>query len=111
MTDKPTSWWRGLLWFQLFSPKGFLICAATLGILFLACHAAGLREYTSILCGQSRAEDQWAPFLGMGYVLFYLAFVLLVPVLVLAAAILALLQRLLGGREPPAPLSPEGEAT
>jgi hypothetical protein len=96
MTKNLNPWWRGVLRFELFSPRGFLICAATLALAFAVCHVAGLREYTSILCGQAPTgsyADWWAIHLGMAYVVFYFAFVLVVPILVLAAGILAFLQR------------------
>jgi len=104
-SSKREPWWRGLVRFSLFSPRGFLICAAFFTIAFLACHLAGLREYTSILCGQlpeGEMTTAWAAHLGMEYVVFYFAFVLAVPVLALAAAILALFLRLF---KPPIPES------
>jgi hypothetical protein len=110
-TPRQGGWLRGIVSFQLFSPKGFLICAATFSALFLACHLAGFRGHTGILCGQMPPGSRLAPFFGMAYVLFYFAFVLLVPVLAIAAAILALLLRLLHASRPPTPPSAEGDAT
>jgi hypothetical protein len=69
-----------------------LRCAAALSVLFFAAHLAGLREFTSILngtIGSIRMTWETAALLGTIYIGFYLAFVLLVPALILAAAILS----------------------
>ena len=96
-------WWRRVFWFQLFSPKGFLICAGTLAVLFGAVHLAGWRDYTSILCGQAPTgdmADRTAIHLGMAYVVFHLGCVLVAPVLAIAAGIFAALQRVAARRGP-----------
>jgi hypothetical protein len=75
------------------SPKYLVRCAAALIALFLAAHFAGLREFTSILngtIGSTAMNWESAAILGVVYIGLYLAFVLLVPVLVLAAMILTL---------------------
>ena len=79
-----------LLRARLFSPGGFLLRAAVLTALFLAAHLAGLREYTSIICGTSptgRQADVAAVTLGAAYGVLYFLFVLAVPALVIGAAI------------------------
>ena len=97
MTDAPTrAGWR----FTLVSPRGFLITAATLAVLFLVAHAAGLRGHASVICGQVPGGSV-AIALGTAYVLSYFAWVLVVPVLVIGAGILALLNRLLPAHKPP----------
>ena len=105
MTDEPKAPRRGLFRFLLFSPKGFLVVAATLAALFVLAHAAGLRRHTSIVCGQAPTgdhADSLALWYGAAYVFLYLAFMVVVPVLLLAAAVFALLARLLA-RAPKAP--------
>ena len=85
--------WRA----ELFSPKDFVRRAVTIVIIFLAVHIAGLREYTSILNGTVASAELgrgMSAFLGLAYVFAYLAFVLLVPILLLAAAMLAGWERL-----------------
>ena len=80
------------------SPKDFVQRALVISGLFLVVHLAGWREFTSILNGtMGSVESGWATsaFLGGVYVLLYLAFVLLVPTLLLAAALLWLRSRLL----------------
>ena len=65
--------------------------AAAISVIFLLAHLAGFREYTGILNGTIGSLTLgWnlSAFLAVIYILFYLAFVVLVPVLVLAAAIL-----------------------
>ncbi len=67
--------------------------------------AAGWREQTSVLCGQlpkGGAAADWALATGLAYALFHFALVLIVPVLILAAGVFALLQLLV---KPPVPES------
>jgi hypothetical protein len=85
--------WRA----ELFSPKDFLRRAAVIAVIFLAAHLAGLRDYTCILNGTAGSVALgrgMCAFLGLAYVFAYLAFVLLVPILLLAAAMLAGWKRL-----------------
>ncbi len=90
-----STWLKRLIWTEFFSPKGFLLRAAGLAILFGICHAAGLREHTTFLSGTEaeagggNASAVW----GVTYIAAYLGFVLLVPLLVLAAGLLALWQK------------------
>ena len=71
-----------------------------LAVVYGVAHAAGLREYTSILCGMPPGSG-WRSFLGAAYILLYLGFVIVVPILVLGAAIFALLLRWLPGKKAP----------
>jgi hypothetical protein len=73
------------------SPGGLLARAAVLAILYLSVHALGFRQYTSILCGTLPPGGRAA--LGVAYIILYFAFVLIVPILVLGAATLWVLQR------------------
>lgn len=76
---------------EFFSAKDFVIRALFIAVLFAAAHLAGLREYTSFLSGTSANTDlsrETVAFLGVGYVLLYFAFLLLVPILLIAAALL-----------------------
>jgi uncharacterized membrane protein YeaQ/YmgE (transglycosylase-associated protein family) len=78
------------------SPKDLLQRAAAIGVIFLLLHLAGLREFTSILNGTvGSVALGWklSAFLAVIYIIAYLAFVVLVPVLILAAIILALWER------------------
>jgi hypothetical protein len=84
--------WRA----EFFSPKDFVRRAFVLTVSYLAVHLAGLREFTSILNGTVGSVGLgWglSAFLGLGYIFAYLAFVLLVPILLLAAGILTLCNR------------------
>ncbi len=59
--------------------------------LFLLAHLAGLREFTSALngtVGSTAVNVKLGTFLATVYILLYLAFVILVPVLLLAALFL-----------------------
>ncbi len=77
---------------QFCSPKDFVVRAALLVVLFVIAHVAGLREYTSFLSGTAGSLEvswRWGAFLGLCYLALYLAVVILVPILLLAATLLA----------------------
>jgi len=91
--------WRSLGLFrraEFLSPRDLLQRAGAISGLFLVAHLAGLREFTGVLngtIGSVAAGWKLSGFLALIYILLYLAFVILVPVLVLAAMILAAGQR------------------
>jgi hypothetical protein len=79
------------------SPRDMLQRAVAISALFLLVHLAGFREYTGILNGTiGSLALGWnlSAFLAAIYILLYLAFVILMPILVLAAMILTVWQRL-----------------
>jgi len=97
MGEQQQAWWRGWLRPRFFSPRGFQALAAAFTVVFLACHVLGLRAYTCVLCGQAPTGDaaaRWAFGLGCLYILFYYAFVLGAPTLLLASLLLGALERL-----------------
>lgn len=78
------------------SPKDLLQRACVITVIFLLLHLAGLREYTSILNGTvGSVALGWklSGFLAVIYIISYLAFVVLVPILILAALILLTWER------------------
>ena len=78
------------------SPKDLLQRAGAICVIYLLLHLAGLREYTSVLNGTvGSVALGWklSGFLAVIYIVAYLAFVVLVPVLILAAVILTAWQR------------------
>jgi hypothetical protein len=82
---------------EFMSARDMVQRAVAISGLFLVVHLAGLREYTGVLNGTIGSIDlgwKLSTFLAGIYILLYLAFVLVVPVLVLAAAILTVGQRL-----------------
>ena len=91
--------WKKLAIFQraeFLSAKDLLQRAGAISVLFLSVHLAGLREFTSVLngtIGSLALGWKLSAFLAVSYIVLYLAFVLLVPVLILAAAILTLWQQ------------------
>ena len=104
--------WRFLFQARLLSPKGLLVRAVSLVVAYAIAHAFGLREYTSIFSGTSPPSgwrDTVSVGLGVAYVTFYLGFVLVAPVLALAAALFAALH--LGLLERRAALCPDGRAS
>ena len=89
-----SSLWRA----ESFSPKDFVRRAIVIALFYLLVHLAGLREFTSLLNGTvGSVQLGWgmSAFLGLTYIFAYLAFVLIVPVLLLAAALLATWRRFL----------------
>ena len=88
LLKKPRRWWRA----DFLSPKDLLLRAAMIALAFLIVQLAGLRDFTSVLNGTvGSVEMGWqkSAFLGVIYLIFYMAFILLVPILVIAAAISA----------------------
>jgi hypothetical protein len=71
--------------------RGFLARALVLSALFALAHAFGLREQMRFLSGTPAV-----PLLGFLYGSLYFSFVLLVPALVIGAALLPLLGRVFG---------------
>ena len=85
---------------EFLSARDMLQRAAAISAIFLFLHLAGLREYTGILngtIGSLALGWNFSAFLAVVYIAFYLAFVILVPVLVLAAVILEIWQRYVRG--------------
>ncbi len=77
---------------DLFSPKGLVLRAGGIALLFVICELAGLRQFTTFLSGTPVSTSlglSGSAVLGMLYIIFYLSFVLLVPILLLGALLLA----------------------
>lgn len=77
------------------SPKDLVQRACAISVMFFLLHLAGLREFTSILNGtMGSLVLGWklSAFLAVIYIVAYLAFVVLVPVLILAALLLLIRQ-------------------
>ncbi|HEY1789803.1 MAG TPA: hypothetical protein VGJ73_16770 [Verrucomicrobiae bacterium] len=76
---------------EFLSPRDLIQRAAAISGLFLLLHLAGFREFTGILngtIGSLALGWKLSTFLAIFYIVIYLAFVIVVPVLVLAAGIL-----------------------
>ena len=91
--------WQKLALFrraEFLSARDLVQRAAGISVLFLLAHLAGLREFTSVLngtAGSLAVNVKLGTFLAAVYILLYLAFVILVPVLTLAAILLMIRQR------------------
>jgi hypothetical protein len=82
---------------EFLSAKDMLQRAAAISVLYVAMHLAGFREFAGILNGTIGSLSLgWnlSAFLAVIYIVFYLMFIILVPVLVLGAALLTAWQRL-----------------
>ena len=88
LRERIASYWHA----EFLSPKDLICRSVIIALIYGIVNLAGLREYTSILNGTPGSVDVsrgLATFLGLGYVCSYLAFVLLVPIFLMAAALLA----------------------
>jgi hypothetical protein len=77
---------------EAFSPAAFLVRAAILAALYAVSRIAGLQEYTTFLSGTSpNVNLSWhtASTLGLIHLLLHFAFILLVPILLITAGLLA----------------------
>ena len=77
------------------SPKDLMQRAGAIIVLFLLLHFSGLREFTSILNGTVGSVTlgwQLSGVLALIYIAAYLAVVVLAPIMILAAIILAVWQ-------------------
>jgi hypothetical protein len=77
---------------RLWSHGRFWSYAIVLTVLFLLAHLAGFRDHTSVLAG-THSGGFTAQFFGMVYLMLYVTWVCLVPIMVIAGFLLWL-----GGR-------------
>ncbi len=94
------NWRRLFVSAGMFTATGLLVRAAVLAAAYGVAHAAGWRAYTSILCGTApggNPKDLLAVACGVVYVALHFAWVLGVPVLVIAGLLLGVAERW-GGR-------------
>ena len=93
--------WLGRLWKADLTPGGLLVRAALIGVFFAACHLAGWREHTTFLSGTPASAGgsvNTSALLGVVYMAGYFGFVLLAPILGLAAGLLFAFERLASRR-------------
>lgn len=86
---------------KLLFPMLLILLALVLALIFLACHALGLRQHTSSLFGMVSTpgvDDELLAGLGLVYVICHMIFFTLVPVLVLGAGLFFLLEWMMGRR-------------
>jgi hypothetical protein len=77
---------------ETFSPRAFVLRAVILSVLYLASRLLGFQEYTTFLSGTSPSVTlsfQTAATLGLIHLLLHVAFILLVPISLITAALLA----------------------
>lgn len=89
------TFWR---WFNapLTTPAGLAVRAVVLLLGFAVIHALGWREHTTFLSGtptSAAISRETAAVFGVIYICAYLGAVVLVPILLLAGALLAVMQR------------------
>jgi hypothetical protein len=84
-----------------FSPTAFLARAILIAMLFCLSEFLGLREYTTFLSGTTaNLEISWkaAATFGLIHLLLYVSFIVLVPVFLITAGLLAAWNRWAGSR-------------
>lgn len=84
------SWFRAPIW----SPQGFLVRAGLIAVVYLVMNVLGWSECTSLVCGTSptgNVADRFVLFKGCAFAVTHFAFVLGVPILLIAAGLFALL--------------------
>lgn len=95
------SWLRKILRAKALSAGGFLRKAALIALAYGICQVAGLREHTTIISGTTPTPDGSvlvSALLAALYMAAYFAFVLLAPILLLAAGLWAAMNRALQHR-------------
>jgi len=86
-----------------FSPTAFVARAAIIAVCYCLSELTGLREYTTFLSGTSanlNVSWQTAATLGLIHLLLYVAFILLVPVSLITAALLLIWNKWQGRTQP-----------
>ena len=86
---------------EAFSPTAFIVRALVIAVFFCISELLGLREYTSFLSGTSAnltVSWQTSATLGLIHLLLYVAFVLLTPIFLITAALLAAWEKARGQR-------------
>jgi len=107
-TPASTSRWRSL---RKRTPRAVRLAVA-IAVVFAAVELCGLRSWVSVVCGTPVPDVPFAVAgpAGFFYVLAWLAFVVVAPILLLASGIDALLRRALGERRRPIGSDEEQEA-
>jgi hypothetical protein len=101
MTESNKNHWYHIFFYPIFTPRGFLLRAGLITLIYFILHLAGFREYTIILSGNSPTDNPAntsASSLGCVYIVFYFAWILLAPILLLAVPFFAALNRLFPSR-------------
>ena len=102
MTENGPLWQRRFR-FPIGWPMSFIILAAALTCAYLACHFLGFRTSISMLMQTSfpqGAGDLAASVGALVYLVLYFCYVVVVPILLGASAIMFILMRLLGPKRP-----------
>ena len=87
--------------FHVMGPGGLLVLSGTISLAYGIGHWLGMREWVSALAGTTDVEGSGLMLGAMAYVGLYLAFVLVVPILLLAAGMMKVLTLLLQRRQEP----------
>ena len=103
------SFWKA----GFFSPQAFVGRAVVIALLYAVSRLAGLQEYTTFLSGTSGNVNmswQTAASLGLLHLALYFAFILLAPIFLITAGLLAGWNCWRGKREKPLGASPNTTA-
>ncbi|MDK1031593.1 MAG: hypothetical protein QGD94_06280 [Planctomycetia bacterium] len=78
--------------FRLFTPGMFLLLAVLFAVAFGLCHFLGFKEDVAVLFATTRGGTEANIFSAIIYVMLYLCFVLVVPILLIGAAVFCALE-------------------
>ena len=83
------------------SCKRFIAYAILISLLFWGVHLLGFREYTGILSGTA-SLNKYHQYYGAIYIILYMCFVVIVPVLLIASVLteIGVILMRLGGEKP-----------
>jgi hypothetical protein len=78
---------------DLLTWQGWLKRAAASAIFYLILHLLGWRDHLSIMSGTIPTGGSWQAGLAIIYLIAYINFVVIVPILIIGAGVLAMMQR------------------
>ena len=87
---------KGFFGAPVYSPRGLIVRGVILALFFGICEIAGLREHTTFISGtptEAGSNVNASSILGVVYLAAYFGFVLMTPILVIAAVLLAMWQK------------------
>jgi hypothetical protein len=95
MNAEGRKWFKGLLRAGVFTAKGLVLRGLLIGAAFAICEAAGFREHTTFLSGTAATAGGWnaSVICGVIYIVAYLGCVVLAPVLMVAATLLVVWEK------------------
>ncbi|HVT89719.1 MAG TPA: hypothetical protein VHD56_12760 [Tepidisphaeraceae bacterium] len=89
---------RAMLWTSLPSPRGWFVRAVIIILAFAVFHLLGWRDDTRFISGTStvpQMNGDWTAIRGLIYAFCYFAAVIVAPIMLIAAGLMAIMHRLM----------------